>query len=89
MSMYSYCTFMYLHRANWHHSATLNEVFPCFFLSCKAKGKPCNVYCTTATGWLPNCSLTNISHYIINQEWGPGFRHNAVEAVTLLGLLYT
>jgi len=20
-----------------------------------------NVYCTTATGWLPNCSLTNIS----------------------------
>ena len=36
MSMYSYCIFMYLHRANWHSSATLNEVFPCFFLSCKA-----------------------------------------------------
>ena len=70
---------MYLHRASWHSSATLTEVFPCFFLSCKAKArvKPAkmrhgphsskfyccsvyclyvNVYCTTATGWLPNCS---------------------------------
>ena len=31
MSIYSYCKFMYLHRANWHCSATLTEVFP-FFL---------------------------------------------------------
>jgi hypothetical protein len=86
--MYSYCTFMYLHRASWHSSATLTEVFQCFFLSCKANArvKPAkmghgphsskifllfcvlfvlrrsvfclyvNVYCTTATGWLPNCS---------------------------------
>ena len=23
-----------------------------------------NVYCTTATGWQPNCSLTNISYHI-------------------------
>jgi hypothetical protein len=30
-----FCTFCY-HRANWHSSATLTEVFPCFFLSCKA-----------------------------------------------------
>jgi hypothetical protein len=29
------CMFMYLHRASWHSSATLTEVFPCFFLSCK------------------------------------------------------
>jgi len=36
MSMYSYCMFMYLHRASWHSSATLTEVSPCFFLSCKA-----------------------------------------------------
>ena len=36
MSMYSYCMFMYLHRANWHSSTTLTEGFPCFFLSCKA-----------------------------------------------------
>jgi len=88
MSTYSYCMFMYLHRANWHSSATLTEGFPCFFLSCKANArvKPAktghgphsseifvlfyvlfvlcrsvyclyvNVYCATATGWLPNCS---------------------------------
>ena len=27
--------FMYFHRASWHSSATLTEVFLCFFLSCK------------------------------------------------------
>ena len=37
--MYSYCTFMYLHRASWHSSATLTEVFLCFFLSCKANAR--------------------------------------------------
>ena len=36
MSVYSYYIFIYLHRASCHSSATLNEVFPCFFLSCKA-----------------------------------------------------
>ena len=88
MSMYSYFMFMYLHRASWHSSATLIEVFPCFFLSCKANARVnpaktghgphssklfvlfyvlfvlCrSVYCvcvnwdcTTAAGWLPNCS---------------------------------
>ena len=88
MSMYSYCMLMYLRRARWQSSATLTEVFPCFFLNCKtnARVKPANtghgphsskifmlfyvlfvlcpsvycvfvnVYCTTATGWLPNCS---------------------------------
>ena len=25
-----YCMFTYLHRASWHSSATLTEVFPCF-----------------------------------------------------------
>jgi len=30
MSVYSYFMFMYLHRASWHSSATLTEVFPCF-----------------------------------------------------------
>jgi hypothetical protein len=30
-----FCIFCF-HRANWHSSATLTEVFPCFFLSCKA-----------------------------------------------------
>jgi hypothetical protein len=88
MSTYSYCMFMYLHRASWHSSATLTEGFPCFSLSCiaNARVKPVktgtvphsskmfvlfyvlfvlcrsvyclcvNVSCTTATGWLPNCS---------------------------------
>ena len=27
------------HRANWHSSATLTEVFPCLFLSCKANAR--------------------------------------------------
>jgi len=27
-----FCIFCF-HRANWHYSATLTEVFPCFFLS--------------------------------------------------------
>jgi hypothetical protein len=26
-SLYFYCMFMYLHRASWHFSATLAEVF--------------------------------------------------------------
>ena len=30
-----FCIFCF-HRANWHSLATLIEVFPCFFLSCKA-----------------------------------------------------
>jgi len=28
-----------LHHANWHSPATLTEVFPCFFLSCKANAR--------------------------------------------------
>jgi hypothetical protein len=39
MSIYSYCMFMYLHRASWHSSATLTEVFQRFFLSCKANAR--------------------------------------------------
>ena len=27
------------HRASWHSSATLTEIFPCFFLSCKANAR--------------------------------------------------
>jgi len=33
-----FCIFCF-HRANWHSSAILNEVFPCFFLSCKANAR--------------------------------------------------
>ena len=39
MSMYSYYMFMYFHRASWHSSAALTEVFPCFSLSCKANAR--------------------------------------------------
>ena len=35
----SYYMFIYLHRATWHSSATLTEVFLCFFLSCKANAR--------------------------------------------------
>jgi hypothetical protein len=31
--------YMYLYRASWHPSPTLTEVFPCFFLSCKANAR--------------------------------------------------
>ena len=33
-----FCIFCF-HRANWHSSAFLTVVFPCFFLSCKANAK--------------------------------------------------
>jgi Flp pilus assembly protein TadB len=33
-----FCIFCF-HRANWHSSANLTEVFPCFFLSCKANAR--------------------------------------------------
>jgi hypothetical protein len=52
MSMYSYCMFMHLHRASWRPSATLTEVFPCFFLSCKANAR----VKTTKTGHGPHSS---------------------------------
>jgi hypothetical protein len=33
-----FCMFCF-HRANWHSSATLTEVFQCFFLSSKANAR--------------------------------------------------
>jgi len=33
-----FCIFCF-DRANWHFAATLTEVFPCFFLSCKANAR--------------------------------------------------
>jgi hypothetical protein len=33
-----FCIFCF-HRVNWHSSATLTEVFPCFFLSYKANAR--------------------------------------------------
>jgi hypothetical protein len=39
MFMYSYCMFTYLHHDSWHSSATLTEVFLCFFLSSQANSR--------------------------------------------------
>jgi len=33
-----FCIFCF-QRVNWHSSATLTEVFPCFFLICKANAR--------------------------------------------------
>jgi hypothetical protein len=33
-----FCIFCF-HRANWHSPTTLTEVFPCFFLGCKANAR--------------------------------------------------
>ena len=33
-----FCIFRF-HRASWHSSATLTEVFPCYSLSCKANAR--------------------------------------------------
>ena len=61
MSMYSYCMFMYLHRASWHSSATLTEVFPRFLLSCKANArvKPAK------TGHGPHSSKIFVLFYVL------------------------
>ena len=52
---------MYLHRASWHSSASLTEVFPCFFLSCKANDrvKP------TKTGHGPHSSKIFVLFYVL------------------------
>jgi hypothetical protein len=61
MSIYSYYMFMYLHRASWHSSATLTEIFPCFFLSCKANArvKP------TKTGHGPHSFQVFVLFYVL------------------------
>jgi len=45
------------------HSSKIFVLFYVLFVLCRSVY--ClyvNVYCTTATGWQPNCSLTNISY---------------------------
>ena len=47
------------------HSYKNFVLFYVFFAFCRSVYCLCvNVYCTTATGWQPNCSLTNIAKYI-------------------------
>jgi len=84
--MYSYCMFMYLHRASWHSSATLIKVFPFFLLSCKANSwvKPakmgarpvpfqtfCVVLCTVLQS--TGDYPIAVNKYIIYQTYGSGF----------------
>jgi len=53
--------FIYLHPASWHSSDTLTEVFPCFFLSCKADAwvKPAK------TGIGPHSSKIFVLFYVL------------------------
>ena len=56
-----FCIFCF-HRANWHSSATLTEVFPCFSLSCKANAR---VY-PAKTGHGPHSSQLGDNFYADN-----------------------
>ena len=60
--------FMYLHRASWHSSTTLTQVFPCFFFIFKANAmvKPAK----TGQGPLLNfcvvlCIVCFVSFYVL------------------------
>ena len=61
MSMYSYCVFMHFHCASWHSSATLTEVFLCFFLICKANAKEKSA----KTGHGPHSSKIFVLFYVL------------------------
>jgi len=50
--MYALFYIFCFYRANWHSPATLTEVFPYFFLSCKANA---SVY-LAKTGYGPHSS---------------------------------
>jgi len=65
MSMYSYCTFLCLHRASWHSSANLTEVFPCFFLSCKTNARVKSQQRWGTARTLPNCTVCFASFCVL------------------------
>ena len=52
---------MHLHRASWHSSATLTEVCPCFFLSCKANAR----VEPARTGYGPHSSKIFLLLYVL------------------------
>ena len=54
--MYVLFCILCFHRFNWHSSATLIEVFPCFFLSCKANAR----VILANTGHAPHSSQINL-----------------------------
>jgi hypothetical protein len=48
-------------------------LFFVLFVLCRSVYCLCvNAYCTTATGWQPNCSLTNISYHNVEKCGGAG-----------------
>jgi hypothetical protein len=59
-----------LRRANWHSSATLTEVFPCFFLSCKGKCQGKTLKDGARPALLPNfcvvpCIVCFVSFFVL------------------------
>ena len=62
MSMYSYFMSMFIHRASWHSSAILTEVFAVLFLSCKANA---SVKTHTEMGYGPHCYKRFVLFYVL------------------------
>jgi magnesium-transporting ATPase (P-type) len=58
-----FCIFCF-HRANWHSSATLTEVFPCFFLSCKSNAR----VQLLKKGHGPNSSQLGDEFYVVSSS---------------------
>ena len=58
-----FCIFCF-HRANWHSSATLTEVFPCFFHTCKANAR---IY-LAKTGHGPHSSQSGGNFYAVSSS---------------------
>jgi len=57
------CIFCF-HRANWHSSATLTEVFLCFFLSCKVNAR----VQLTKMGHSPHSSQLGYNFYVVSSS---------------------
>jgi hypothetical protein len=66
MSMHSHCMFIYLHSASRHSSATLTEVFPCFFLRCTANSrvKPAKIGARPALNFQYFCVVICIVYFV-------------------------
>jgi hypothetical protein len=93
--MYSYCyvcsvlfCIFCFHRANWHSSATLTEVFPRFFLSRKANAR---VY-LAKTGHGPHSSQLGDNFYAVSSSlilvWKTGFEAQKAFQPKLLIVLF-
>ena len=52
------------HRSNWHYSAILIEILPCFFLSCKANAR----VKLAKTGHAPHSSQLGDNFYAVSSS---------------------